>query len=126
MQISSVNSMNGLPFKAQVESTSPLVSGNWSYLQKPEVQTQQAPQKKSSFMKKLLYTIGAVAVIGAALVGLRNTNAIKTVMSNTNSLAEAETLGQKAKYIVGKGGDWAKAAYDYAATRITNIFKRGE
>ena len=111
MQVSSINSMAA--FKARVESASPLVNGDWMFIQdKPVQPASVAPKKKSHWLRNTLIAVGTVIAATAAFVGLRNTHAIKTVM-NAGGFGAQESFGKKALWCVGKVGDgavWLKNA----------------
>lgn len=111
MQINGINS--AIPFKAQVESTSPLVSGNWAFLQEP--QSTQNPQNtptvnkpKSHWFRNTVLTLVAIAAIGGALIYGKNTDAVKKAIE----AGDAATFGQKILKGIGKAGDWAQAAFN--------------
>ena len=122
MEVSRINC--GVPFKAQVESQSPLVSGNWAYLSdNGTAQDNFAPQKKKSgFWKKALIAAAAVVAVGIALAQTRKLSSIDAVMKK-GSFKELQGFGEKVKYVIGKGGDYANKAYDCTIGKLLGMFK---
>ena len=121
-----VSGIGSVPFRAQVDSPSPLVSGNWAYLVKPEAQ-QNVPQQKSGggFWKKALLWTAAVAAVAGALVYAKNTESVKTVLDKAGSFKAAETIADKCKYIIGKGGQYVQSAWDATGGKLVGmIFKK--
>ncbi len=123
MEVTGINC--GVPFKAQVESQSPLVSGNWAYLSNQGTSADSfAPQKKKSgFWKKALIAAAAVVAVGIALAQTRKLSSIDAVMKK-GSFKEVQGFGDKVKYVIGKGGDYAKSAYDCTLGKLFGLFKK--
>ena len=121
MRVASV--YQGLPFKAKVESTSPLVSGDWAYLEnsnKTETKT-AVPEKKSHWLRNTIITALAIAAIGYGLIKGRQSESISRVMN-----AGYENLTSKMdkfKYGIGKLGDYAGIAYEKTIGKIVNYVR---
>ena len=116
MRVSAVK--QGLPFKAKVESSSPLVSGNWAYLEnnnKTEAPT-TTPQKKSHWLRNTIITALAVAAIGYGLIKGRQSESISRVMNA--GYENLTTKMDKFKYGIGKLGDYAGAIYNKTIGKV--------
>lgn len=86
---------------------------------KPAAETPvDAPKKKSGKGKKVLKTVGALALVAAALVGLNKFGVTKVLESG--ALKDAKLM-QKVGHYVGKAGE-AIAKYTYEP--ILKIFKK--
>lgn len=121
MQISPVTNNS---FKARVESPSPLVGGDWQYITDKSAQNNAIkPKKKGSLLKKVLIAVGALAVATAAFVGIRKLDAIKTVMEK-GGFAQLETLGDKAKWVIGKIGDGANWLKGMTWDKVAKLFTK--
>ena len=121
MRVASVN--QGLPFKAKVESSSPLVSGNWAYLEnnnKTETPA-AAPEKKSHWLRNTIITALAVAAIGYGLIKGRQSESISRVMNA--GYENLTTKMDKFKYGIGKLGDYAGAIYNKTIGKVVNYIK---
>ena len=119
MRVSSVN--QGLPFKAQVNSASPLVSGDWAFLEVPDAKKDVTPEKKEShWFRNSIITIAALALIGYGLIKGRNSEAIDKVMKS--GYENLTSFGEKFKYGIGKLGDYAKTAYDCTIGKLVSRF----
>ena len=121
MRVASVN--QGLPFKAKVESSSPLVSGNWPYLENGnKTETPAATTgKKSHWLRNTIITALAIGVIGYGLIKGRQSDSISRVMN-----AGYENLTSKMdkfKYGIGKLGDYAGIAYEKTIGKVVNYIK---
>lgn len=122
MRVSSVK--QGLPFKAKVESSSPLVSGNWPYLEngnKTETPTTTAPGKKSHWLRNTIITALAIGAIGYGLIKGRKSDAISKIMDK--GYENLTTKMDKFKYGIGKLGDYAGAIYNKTIGKVVNYIK---
>ncbi len=117
MRVSSVNA--GLPFKAKVESTNPLISGDWKFVQDPSENGipqnggQPAPKKESHWFRNTIITL---AVLGLACYGLvkgKNTEAVQKVMQNG-----ASTFTEKLLKGIGVAGDYIQRGYNAVVSRL--------
>lgn len=119
MEVTRINC--GLPaFKAlNVNSTSPLVSGNWQYTTAPNDNSGNTakPKKKSSFLKKALITAAVALVAAFALAKARGMESINAVMEK-GSFKELTSFGDKVKYVIGKAGDGVIYAYKNTIGRL--------
>lgn len=107
----------GLPFKAQVESTNPLINGNWAYLQDPSAQgkAENGEKKESHWFRNTILTL---IVLGLAAWGFAkgaNTETVKNLMSK-----EGGTLKEKALKFVGKIGGYVNQGWD----KVKGIFAK--
>ena len=122
MQVSSVN--QGLPFKAaQVKSSSPLVSGDWLYLENGNKggKTDTPAKKKSHWLRNTLIAAAAIALVSYGLIKGRQSEAISRVMDAGYENLTSKT--DKLKYCVGKLGDWVGAAYNKTIGKVVNFVK---
>ena len=123
MQVSSVNSA---AFRAaKVDSPSPLVSGDWKFVTDKTTQTPEQPKEESHWFRKTLYWIAGIAIATAALVGIRNTKAIKNVM-DAGSFSAQKGLGKKFLYGVGKLGDYANWLKSKTWDKVAKLFKKAK
>lgn len=110
----------GLPFKAQVESSNPLISGDWRYLHEPSSnQNQTVPQKESHWFRNTILTLAVLGLAAWGLIKGKNSEAVQNIINK-----EATTVKDKVLKFLGgsvnKLGGWAEAGW----SKLTGLFAK--
>ena len=107
----------GLPFKAQVESTNPLINGNWQYLQDPSVQNSQttAPQKESHWFRNTVITLAVLGLAAWGLVKGKNSEKVQNILAQS-----ADTFKGKVCKGIDTVGGWVESGW----SRLKGLFSK--
>lgn len=109
----------GMPFKAQVQSQNPLISGDWKFIGGPNNSVPTAPQPQKPKKSKLVPILLTVAALGLTAFGLskaRGTESIKKVVEG--GWENAKGILDKVKFCIGKLGDYVNIAWNKTIGRL--------